>query len=204
MNDSEILKHLEKSAREDVKYFANPNKEERERWVVSEFLSALDVDFHEAEIISLEQDNKVDVCFRSAQFQIKELTDPNLRRGKMYKDALNSIIAATSLEEVSLISDVRDLPPVANMYELILDMASELANSEKYMDLKNEIDLLIYVTRTRASLIQSHELKREKFSALGWRSISCVNSKQAVVLHSSQTAPKFIVERDEQLMSNKG
>jgi hypothetical protein len=128
MNDSEILKHLKKSAREDVKYFANPNKEERERWVVSEFLSALDVGFHEAEIISLEQDNKVDVCFRSAQFQIKELTDPNLRRGKMYKDALNSIIAATSLEEVSLISDVRDLPPVANMYELILDMASELVN----------------------------------------------------------------------------
>lgn len=204
MNDSEIFNHLEISAREDVKYFSNPNKDERERWVVSEFLSVLSIDYQEAEIISLEQDNKVDVCFRSAQFQIKELTDPNLRRGKMYKDALNSITAATSLEEVSLISDVHDLPPVSNMYELILDMASELANSEKYMDLKSEIDLLIYVTRTRASLIQSHELKREKFSSLGWRSISCVNSKQAVVLHSSQTAPKFIVERDKQLMSNKG
>jgi hypothetical protein len=27
MNDSEILKHLEKSAREDVKYFANPKNQ---------------------------------------------------------------------------------------------------------------------------------------------------------------------------------
>jgi len=196
MNDDEILKDMKKSAWEDVQYFSNANKEVRERWVVSEFLSVLGIDYHEAEIVSLEQDNKVDVAFRKAKFQIKELPSPNFRRGKIYKDVFNSIKTAASLDEVSLVSGADDVPPTAIMYELILEKASELANSEKYMVLKSEIDLLIYVTHTRASLIQLHELKREKFSALGWRSISCVNSKQAVVLHSLHTAPKFMVERE--------
>jgi hypothetical protein len=204
MDEREILKHLQKSAWEDVKYFSNSNKEERERWVVSEFLSVLGVEHHDADLQSLEQENKVDVCFRNAQFQVKELPDPNFLRGKMYKDAYNSIKVATSLEEVSLVGDVRDLPPIANMYELVLEKASELANSETYEATKSGLDLLIYVTRTRASLIQAHEIKSEEFSDLGWRSVSCVNSKQAVVLFSSQSAPEFIVERSQKLMRNNG
>jgi len=63
---------------------------------------------------------------------------------------------------------------------------------------------MIYVTRPRASLIQAEEIKSEEFSDLGWRSVSCVNSKQAVVLHSTQSAPMFIVERSQQLMNNNG
>jgi len=175
MDDQEILKHLRKSAWEDVKFFSNSSKEE----------------------------NKIDVSFHNAQFQVKELTDPNFKRGKMYKDTYNSIKEATTLEEISLPMDTHDIPPISNMYELILEKARELANSKTYNTLKNEIDLLIYVTRTRASLIQAHEIKSEELSALGWRSISCVNSKQAVVLHSTQSAPKFIIEKEQQVISNK-
>jgi len=203
MDDQEILKHLRKSAWEDVKFFSNSSKEERECWVVSEFLSVLSIEHHNDELQSLEQENKIDVCFHNAQFQVKELTDPNFKRGKMYKDTYNSIKEATTLEEISLPMDTHDIPPVSNMYELILEKARELANSKTYNTLKNEIDLLIYVTRTRASLIQAHEIKSEELSALGWRSISCVNSKQAVVLHSTQSAPKFIIEKEQQVISNK-
>ena len=161
MDEREILKHLQNSAWEDVEYFSNSNKEGRERWVVSEFLSVLGVEYHEADLQSLEQENKGDVSFHNAQFQIKELPDPMLLRGKMYKGAYNSIKAATSLEEVSLVGDARDLPPIANMYNLVLEKAIELANSKTYEAVKNELDLLIYVTRTRASLIQKHEIKSE-------------------------------------------
>lgn len=199
MNDRETLNHLLKSAWEDVEYFSNAKKEERERWVVSEFLSILGVEHQEEELQSLEQQNKADVRFRSALFQVKELPDPDLRRGKMYKDIYNSINAATSLAEVSLVGEIHGIPPTASMYELVLEKAGELANSKSYEISKSGLDLLIYVTRTRASLIQPHEIHSEAFSSLGWRSVSCVNSKQAVVLFSSPSAPEFMRERSSRV-----
>lgn len=201
MDDREILDRLLKTAWDDVKYFSNANKNERERWVVSKFLSILNVEYREQEIRSLDQHSKVDVCFRDASFQIKELTDPDLRRGKMYKDAYASIKAAKSLDQVSLIADVRDVPPIANMHELVLEKAKELAGNESYSTSKGQLDLLIYVTRTRASLIQIEEITDEAFSGLGWRSVSCVNEKQAVVLFSSPFVPDFLREKTKILVS---
>jgi len=201
MDDREILDVLEKAAWDNVKYFSNANKDQRERWVVSKFLSILNVEYREEEIRSLEQHSKVDVCFRGASFQIKELTDPGLLRGKMYKDAYASIKAAKSLDEVSLIGDVQDVPPIANMYELVLEMAKELAGDKSYKTSKGQLDLLIYITRTRAFLIQPDEITDEAFSGLGWRSVSFVNEKQAGVLFSSPSAADFLNERATMLMS---
>ena len=99
MNDIEILKYLQKSAKENHEYFSNNNKEIREQWVVSQFLSFLEIQHHKEELLSLEQSSKTDVQFRDACFQVKELTDPKLRRGKIYKDAYNSIKIVKSLEE---------------------------------------------------------------------------------------------------------
>ncbi len=201
MDEREILDVLEKAAWDNVKYFSNANKDQRERWVVSKFLSILKVEYREGEIRSVDQHSKVDVCFRGASFQIKELTDPDLQRGKMYKNAYASIKAAKSLDEVSLIGEVQDVPPVANMYELVLEKATELADDKLYSTSKGQLDLLIYVTRTRASLIQPDEITDEAFSGLGWRSVSCVNEKQAVVLFSSSSAPDFLNERARILIS---
>ena len=201
MGDREILDLLLKAAWDDVKYFSNANKDERERWVVSKFLSILNMEYREEEIRSRDQHSKVDVCFRSASFQIKELTDPDSRRGKMYKDAYASIKAAKSLDQVSLIGDVRDVPPVANMQKLVLEKAKELADDESYRTSKGQLDLLIYVTRTRASLIRADEIAVEAFSGLGWRTVSCVNEKQAVVLFASPLAPDFLREKAKILMS---
>ncbi|MDP2694298.1 MAG: DUF1780 domain-containing protein [Gallionella sp.] len=192
MDDRETHNHLLKSAWDDVEYFSNPNKEVRERWVVSEFLSILGIAHQENDLISLEQANKADVRFLSANFQVKELPNPNFKRGKMYKDVYNSIKDAKSLEDISWVSDVHEIPPAASMYELVLGKAAELSDIESYKALKGELDILIYVTRTRASLIQPSELNAGAFAKLGWRSVSCVNSKQAIVLFSSPSAPEFI------------
>ena len=195
MDDREVLDLLLKASWDDVKYFSNANKDERERWVVSKFLSVLNVEYREEEIRSLDPHSKVDVCFRDASFQIKEVTDPDLRRGKMYKDAYASIKAAKSLDQVSLVGDVQDVPPIANMYELVLEKAKELADDESYRTSKGQLDLLIYVTRTRASPIHAEQIADDAFSGLGWRSVSCVNEKQALVLFSSPSAPDFLREK---------
>lgn len=204
MGDREILDRLLKWAWDNVEYFSNPNTAARERWIVSEFLSVLAVQHNAEGLLSLEQCNKADVRFRDAFFQVKELSDPDLRRGKMYKDAYNSIKAAQTLNEVSLVGDASDIPPIANMHMLVVEKAKELACDKRYQGLKAELDLLIYVTRTRAALIQQHEIDLDAFAGLGWRSVSCVNTKQAVVLFSSPSAPEFIRERSQILMSASG
>lgn len=186
---------LEKFAKADVQYYSNSSKDLRELDVVSEFLSLLGIIYKQEELISPQQASHIDVCFRDAQFQVKELTNPKLRRGKMYKDILNSIKTAKSIEEISYVGDTQDIPPVANMYDLILQKSRELANSNKYCAVKSVIDLLFHVTRTRASLIRDEEINSEDFSDLGWRSVSCVNSKQAVILYAAPLAPKFITEK---------
>ncbi len=122
----------------------------------------------------------------------------------MYKDVYNSIKTAKTLEDISWVGDVRDVPPVSSMYELVLGRAAELAAAEPYKAQRANLDLLIYVTRTRAGLIQSSELNAGDFAELGWRSVSCVNAKQAVVLFSSPSAPKFIKEKSQALMSASG
>jgi hypothetical protein len=204
MNDDEFLTHLESSARKELKYFSNSNKEERERWTVSEFLSIICVDYQIEELISPEQRSKVDVHFRNARFQVKELTDPNMRRGKFYKDAYNSLKAASSLDEVSLVGDVHDTPPVTKMYDLVLDEAKKLADDDRYKELKGQLDLLIYVTRPRAALVQESEIIIEDFSCLGWRSVLCMNSTQSVVLFSSHKGPDFLSNKLGKVMSNNG
>ena len=201
MDEGKILAKMLCSAKGDWDYFANKNKAARERYAVGRFLSILAVPHLEAELQSLEQHSKSDVQFRDAFFQVKELTDPDLRRGKMYKDAYNSITAAKSLNEVSLIGDARDNPPIANMYRLVVVMATELACNKQYLKKKTELDLLIYVTRTRASLIHSNELNADEIASSGWRSVSCVNEKQAVVLFSSPSAPTFLREISQKLVN---
>jgi hypothetical protein len=42
------------------------------------------VEHQNEELNSPDQRSKVDVHFRDARFQVKELTDPNMRRGKLY------------------------------------------------------------------------------------------------------------------------
>lgn len=195
MDEQEQLKRLQETAESNFKYFTNPNKPTRERYVVSHFLSNLGMEYREDEIRSLEEINKVDVEFRCASFQIKEITDPDIRRLGDYKKVKESLEKANSLKDVSLCSPVRNVPEVASMYDLVLNLAGDPAIQKKYAAEIEGLDLLVYVTRRRASLIQQHEFEKGGFSKLGWRSVSCVNTKQAVILFSSPSAPNFIGNR---------
>ena len=193
--DDNLKQLLLQSAQADVDFFSNAGKKERERLSVSEFLSTLGIAHDKHEIVSLEQDNKIDVRYKDASFQVKELMDPDQRRTKMYKDIRNSIRSATTLQEIRWIGDVHSIPPLAAIYDLVLDEAKKLANDSRYERVKHDLDLLFYVTRTFASLINEAEINSGDFSPLGWRSVSCVNAKQAVVLFASPTAPEFLRSR---------
>ncbi len=202
MNEKEIIENIRISAKADHEYFSNENKPARERWVVSLFLSLIKIEYQDQELVSPEQSSKADVLFRDARFQVKELTDPEMLRSKMYKNVYGSVRYAKTLEKISLVSGLCNVPPVSRMYELILELLDELELKKKYQETKGELDLLIYVTQTRAALIQPDEASRNELSRFGWRSVICVNEKQAVVLHASSAAPEFIGNVSRIVMSS--
>lgn len=106
MDDQEILQAFKEAAADDLRFYSNLGKPERERWVVSELLRQLSIPFAESELLSPEQQSKVDVLFRSANFQVKEIVDPGIQRGRVAKEAFNGLKEAKTLEEIRLPSIV--------------------------------------------------------------------------------------------------
>jgi hypothetical protein len=194
LSDSNILESILCAAREDLDFFSNSGKETRERWVISKFLKIINYSFEEAEISSLEQASKVDVEFRDARFQIKEITNPKLLRGKKTKSTYNAIKVAEKLEDIELPSIAEDIPKLAKMYDLVFVETKKLSESETYKASKHHLDLIFYITRTRASLIRVEDINIKDFSSLGWRSVTCLNGKQAAVLYTNSDAPYFLKE----------
>jgi|LGOV01.1.fsa_nt_gb hypothetical protein len=204
MEENEILQNIKDAARDDLYFHSNRGKEDRERWVVSEFMRFLKIKFEESEINSLEQSSKTDVQFRDGKFQVKEITDPSIMRNKYFKNQYNSIKSANKLEDIELPTMVQDTPDVTRMYKLILLESRKLSESDVYTTTKNELDLIFYITRPRAVLINEDEINSQDFSNLGWRSISCLNTKQAVVLYASEGAPEFLKTKTKHIFKAYG
>lgn len=193
MDDEEILQAFKEAAADDLRFYSNQGKPERERWVVAELLRQLAVPFVESELESPDQKSKIDVLFRTANFQIKEIVDPDLQRSRVAKEAFNGLKEAKTLEEMRLPALVtRDVTPPAQAYDLVLEEAKKLSKEGRYKVVKGQIDLLFYVTRTRTAPIQFDQIKSKDWQHTGWRSVSCLVGTQAKVLHCAKDAPEFI------------
>ena len=166
-------------------FFSNKGKPERERWVVGEFLTHLSVSYSEDDLIAYSQDGDVDIGFRNARFQVKELVTPGMRRGAEIKQLWKQAESATNVEDLIGYLTSYDVPAFAQAYDLICSEAA--AQASKYIP--SRLDLLVYVTRTHASPIRVEEVVTDHLAAIGWRSISCLMGCKAVVLYASEAAP---------------
>lgn len=191
-DEKAVLAEMKRAWSENLRFYSNAGKEERERWVVAEFLTRLPVPFDPNELRSHVQNSKVDVEFRDARFQVKEIPDPNFRRGEEIKTTYRRVMNAKTLQDTVGPGFVYDVPRVESAYSLVRHTASELACSATYKDHKATLDLLCYVTRTRASLVSAKEVKPEELSLLGWRSISCLIGTQAITLYAVSDGPTFL------------
>ena len=192
----EALEAMKRSWASDFHFFNNAGKDVRERWVVHEFLSRLSVTFGLDEIKSQEQSSKVDVQFRDARFQIKEIPDPGSRRSAEIKAIYHRVLAAKTIQDTIGTPFVYDVPPPVSGYELVRDKAKELAEDPRYIDAKASLDLLLYVTRTRATLVKQTEINLEELSKMGWRSVSCLMGHRALVLFGRVDAFMFLRHKD--------
>lgn len=192
ISEAELLVEMKRAWSEYFLFYSNSGKDQRELWVVDEFLKALPVQFAPDELHAQPQHSKVDVEFRDARFQVKEIPDPNIRRGAEIKDTYERVMKAKTLQETIGPGFVYDTPPVVDGYELVRDAASGWAGNEKYREHKASLDLLFYVTRPMASGVGLNEARVSELSLLGWRSVSCLTGRRALVLYASPSAPLFL------------
>lgn len=190
--EADLLAEMKRAWTAHLQFYSNKCKEERERWVVGEFLTQLAIPFASDELHSPPQQSKVDVEFRDARFQVKEITDPHFRRSDEIKDTYHRVIGAKTLQDTVGPGFTYDMPPIVSSYDLVRDNARELASSEKYIDCMANLDLIYYVTRTRASIIQVQDIDTEELSSLGWRSVSYLMGNHALVLCTAFDAPGFL------------
>ena len=130
--------------------------------------------------------------FRDANFQVKEIPNPGEKRGDEIRAIYKRLRAATTLEEAIGPAFGFNIPTPSTIYSLVWDEATRLASDQRYAVTKRQLDLLFYVTRSRASPIRQEEIDTEQLTMLGWRSISCLAGTQALVLFAQTDAPAFL------------
>lgn len=177
---------------EERRFFSRLGKGDRERWTVDAFLKGMSIDFVSEELCSLPEESKVDVEFRSARFQVKEIPNPDTRRNDEVKETYRRVMAARTLQETIGPGFVYDVPRPISGYDLVIKSAREQSLNDKYLETKRSLDLLFYVTRTRTSAIDPREIRSEDLRALGWRSVSCLIGDLAFVLYAADDAPEFL------------
>ena len=156
MDESEanLLKLLRESAAEALRFLSNNGREERERWVVSEFLKCQKVEFSELELRSPIRHSKVDIEFYDARFQIKEILNPGTMRYRDAKARYDHLMAATSCKDIIWPMFGYDVPPISTIYSLVAAEATALSATRNYAIEKADLDLIFYVTRSRDAQIE--------------------------------------------------
>jgi hypothetical protein len=189
MSDHQEFIEAVRRAREvDARFFSNSAKPERESWVVGEFLSRLDIQFSPNEIESQPEDDPVDVSFREARFQVKEIVDPAERRHQAIKQSLQRARHATTLRDLIEPVEGRDIDP-ADLAELLHDVASSIKYPPRQ---RSALDLLVYVTRPYVGFNEPAQQACEALASLGWRSISCLFGQQPLLLVATSASPGFL------------
>lgn len=174
----DYVKSVKKGLEESKKYFGNANKQERELWVLREFLSYVSCEIDDSKIASSSQEPN-DVTYGEYGFQVKEVLSEDRKRGKEYTDKLNAITEDTEPGDLAEPYKPIHIP----LNQALLMVASELARhrEEKYKNQASGIDVLVYLnlsdttyTRDEVTAIQ------EEFSH--WKSVSLVSNNCAIVL----------------------
>jgi hypothetical protein len=191
--DKEYLEKIRKYAIEVRMFLGNKMKPERERSVCRAFLRALGISLQENEIVAPANNEPVDVMFRDARFQIRDILESDHRRGDIWKDKQRKYEAATSIDE-AIETDLPPMPSPVALNALIPEVTTALSKkANKYGITCQYLDMLIYLDlRKRFLAAESAELRAEPLKAQGWRSVSLLFPPYGVVLFAKPEAPDFL------------
>jgi hypothetical protein len=192
--DRKYLQKLRDHAADTRTFLSNKMKSERERAVCRAFLRTTGISFQEIEIIAPATE-PADVFFRTARFQIRDLLEPDRKRGDYWKKREQTYLSATSLDDV-LVPVSAPIPLgfdrlVPELEIVLLTKAQKYKRN--YRDWCNNIDALVYVDlKDRFLAVNSKMPGLDKLKSQGWRSVSVLFSPYGLVLWTSPTAPEFL------------
>lgn len=197
--DKEYLEKFRNYATEVRTFLSNKMKPERERSVCRAFLRTLGIPFKESEVIA-PANEPVDVLFREARFQIRDILESDHRRGDVWKDKQRKYETATSIDE-AIETDPPPMPFPVDLNTLIHEVTAALSvKANKYGITCQDLDMLIYLDlRKRFLAAESAQLRVEPLKAQGWRSVSLLFPPYGVVLYAKPEAPDFLKAAEAKL-----
>lgn len=189
-DEAEYLRKLREHVGETRRIFSNKRKPERERMVCRAFLRCVGIEFDDKEIMPSDTE-PIDVIFRAAKFQIRELMEPDRKRGDELKEFQQKVEDATSIEDLAT---PYSPPRPLSFQELVPELTKALSEKAvKYGTGCRDLDALIYVNLEGRHLdADSVMADLSKLRGQGWRSVSVLFPPYSVVLFADSTAPNLI------------
>ena len=178
---------------ESFRTFLSPqNKAKRELWVARTFLRNIELLSDDAEVIPNEIENhQVDVFFGACSFQVKEMQQPNRRRGTEVNARIEELKSAK--DSADLIREFE--PDDFSLSEILSKVSAEVARYSKYpLDIRRKTDLLIYFNYhlffepTEQDIVDTLILAQYE-----WRSVSVlIDNSTAFVASVTDLAPEAL------------
>lgn len=170
--------------------FARDFKSWRERQVALNFIGNLPLRHRKPEIRCIDQ-GPVDVAFRAARFQVKEVMDSGRRRHDEFKEARARAFRGDPVQSAHY--SPKDLTPQL-VGDRVLQMLERM--SGRYSDgVRRDLDMLVYVNLQEHWYADGPFPAPDAFMHHGWRSVSAVVFAQhSLVFSVTGDAPKFLKE----------
>lgn len=188
-DEEDYIASIIKAREESVSFFSSVRKSEREKWVVTEFLSNLGIQASESDVVSA-VDEPPDVEYFDTRFEVKEIMDEGKRRHAEYKESLRRAKEAKKASDLFEGYTPRDI----TYTEICKRVDKEISDLRLYAPAtKRQLDLLFYVNLEDVHGYVASELPAAaQFTELGWRSISFLAGPMAVVLYAASDAPPLL------------
>ena len=178
--------------REALAFFSNPQKADRELKVVRAFLRSIGEPFSEGEVV-VGLSEPIDVSFRSARFQVREIVG-NRRRMDEFRKRLDRARKARSIPDL--------MEPWASSKQMSPDELAQLVasalvpKSRRYGPTScSELDALVYVNPGGQHLWPVSPPTDEALSAMldqDWRSVSILFPPYGAVFFARPNGPEFL------------
>ncbi len=196
--ESDFIKERVDAIKENIHFFSNDCKPDREVWVVRHFLSQLCIEFSDEEI-QPSPDEPVEVVYCDAKFQVKEIYDEGRKRGDENRESLQKAEIATSVSDF--------LEPYSPSQKMICDdVASIVAEQASKLSQQKDgppkygpsecmsTDLLFYFNLLKIHVVGNVLTDVDSYSSkmAAWRSVSVCSKGCAFVLHVPEKAPGFL------------
>ena len=190
MCKTEYLEKLRNHASDTREFLGNKMKPERERSVCRAFLRTVGIPFKDDELVA-PTDEPADVSFRTARFQIREILEPDRKRGDDWKRREKKYSEANSFDDVMESYKPPTSVVLAELVPKIVDALSEKA--QKYGTGCNDIDALVYVNLRDHFLAADSDVPHlDKLKLQGWRSVSFLFPPYGIILFTGSEAPDFL------------